>query len=73
MTNETMNKEANEQHEAGVMAAPCPKNVELLAPAGNMECLHAAVKAGADAVYLGAGHFNARRFGTCSSGLSLRR
>lgn len=61
MTNETMNKEANEQHEAGVMAAPCPKNVELLAPAGNMECLHAAVKAGTDAVYLGAGHFNARR------------
>lgn len=61
MTNETMNKEANEQHEAGVMATPCPKNVELLAPAGNMECLHAAVKAGADAVYLGAGHFNARR------------
>lgn len=61
MTNETMNKEANEQHEAGVMAAPCPKNVELLAPAGNMGCLHAAVKAGADAVYLGAGHFNARR------------
>lgn len=61
MTNETMNKEANEQHEAGVMAAPYPKNVELLAPAGNMECLHAAVKAGADAVYLGAGHFNARR------------
>lgn len=61
MTNETMSKEANEQHEAGVMAAPCPKNVELLAPAGNMECLHAAVKAGADAVYLGAGHFNARR------------
>lgn len=61
MTNETMNKEANAQHEAGVMAIPCSKNVELLAPAGNMECLHAAVKAGADAVYLGAGHFNARR------------
>ena len=61
MTHETMNKEANAQHEAGVIAAPCPKNVELLAPAGNMECLHAAVKAGADAVYLGAGHFNARR------------
>mgnify|MGYP000736078618 FL=1 len=34
--------------------------VELLAPAGNMACLHAAVQAGADAVYLGAGHFNAR-------------
>lgn len=61
MTNETMNKEANAQLEADVMDAPCSKNVELLAPAGNMECLHAAVKAGADAVYLGAGHFNARR------------
>lgn len=61
MTNETMNKEANVRSEAGVMAGPCSKNVELLAPAGNMECLHAAVKAGADAVYLGAGHFNARR------------
>ncbi len=34
---------------------------ELLAPAGNMTCLHAAVRAGADAVYLGAGDFNARR------------
>ena len=34
---------------------------ELLAPAGNMECLHAAVTAGADAVYLGLGEFNARR------------
>lgn len=38
-----------------------PAQIELLAPAGNMECLHAAVQAGADAVYLGAGHFNARR------------
>ena len=61
MTNETMNKEADMQLDAGMMAIPCSKNVELLAPAGNMECLHAAVKAGADAVYLGAGHFNARR------------
>ncbi|MEG1397217.1 MAG: U32 family peptidase [Raoultibacter sp.] len=34
---------------------------ELLAPAGNMTCLHAAVRAGADAVYLGAERFNARR------------
>ena len=34
---------------------------ELLAPAGNMECLHAAVRAGADAVYLGLSSFNARR------------
>ena len=61
MTNETMTKEANVQPEADMMATPCSKNVELLAPAGNMECLHAAVKAGADAGYLGAGHFNARR------------
>ncbi|MGN0302491.1 MAG: U32 family peptidase, partial [Anaerotardibacter sp.] len=36
-------------------------SVELLAPAGNMVCLHAAVRAGANAVYLGAGSFNARR------------
>lgn len=35
--------------------------VELLAPAGNMACLHAAVRAGADAVYLGCEDFNARR------------
>ena len=35
--------------------------MELLAPAGDMACLHAAVRAGADAVYLGAQEFNARR------------
>ena len=34
--------------------------MELLAPAGNMTALHAAVSAGADAVYLGSGTFNAR-------------
>ena len=34
---------------------------ELLAPAGNMECLIAAVRSGADAVYFGGGAFNARR------------
>ncbi len=33
---------------------------ELLAPAGDMECLRAAVAAGADAVYFGASAFNAR-------------
>lgn len=37
------------------------KRVELLAPAGNMAALHAAVAAGADAVYLGLEAFNARR------------
>lgn len=34
--------------------------LELLAPAGSMEALRAAVQNGADAVYLGAGAFNAR-------------
>ncbi len=40
------------------MARP---SVELLAPAGTPEALHAAVAAGADAVYLGLEAFNARR------------
>jgi len=35
--------------------------VELLAPAGNMAALHAAVAGGADAAYLGLETFNARR------------
>ena len=34
---------------------------EILAPAGNADMLRAAVYAGADAVYLGLEHFNARR------------
>jgi len=34
--------------------------VELLVPAGNLECLRAAVANGADAVYLGLNAFNAR-------------
>ena len=36
-------------------------NLEVLAPAGSPEALVAAVRCGADAVYLGAGAFNARR------------
>jgi len=35
--------------------------MELLAPAGDMDALRAAVQNGADAVYLGTGTFNARR------------
>ena len=35
--------------------------LELLAPAGSMEALRAAVQNGADAVYLGCGTFNARQ------------
>lgn len=62
MNNENMNDVAAVSPEvAAEQGTALPKKVELLAPAGNMACLHAAVKAGADAVYLGAGHFNARR------------
>ena len=54
--------EAQFAAESAVFTAdPIIPTVELLAPAGNMTCLHAAVRAGADAVYLGAGQFNARR------------
>ncbi len=35
--------------------------IELLAPAGSMDALRAAVQNGADAVYLGCGSFNARQ------------
>lgn len=35
---------------------------ELLAPAGDMSCLYAAVAAGADAIYLGGKRFGARAF-----------
>ena len=35
--------------------------LEILAPAGSMEALRAAVQNGADAVYLGCGQFNARQ------------
>lgn len=37
---------------------------ELLAPAGDMTCLQAALDAGADAVYLGLDRFNLRRMAT---------
>jgi len=38
------------------------KKVELLSPAGNMECLKSAVQNGADAVYIGGKKFGARAF-----------
>lgn len=38
------------------------RKIELLAPAGNMEALYAAVANGADAVYLAGNHFGARAF-----------
>lgn len=40
------------------------KNVELLAPVGDFECLKAAVQNGADSVYLGGSLFNARASAT---------
>ena len=40
------------------------KSVELLSPAGDMECLKSAVQSGANAVYFGAEQFNARVNGT---------
>ncbi|MDR2932978.1 MAG: U32 family peptidase, partial [Oscillospiraceae bacterium] len=44
--------------ESGPAASP---DVEILAPAGSMESLVAAVRSGADAVYLGGKSLNARR------------
>ena len=38
------------------------KKAELLAPAGDFECLKAAVNNGADAIYLGGKNFSARAF-----------
>jgi putative protease len=40
---------------------PQPDRPELLAPAGDMDALHAAIEAGANAVYLGLQTLNARR------------
>lgn len=37
-----------------------PPKPEILSPAGNWECAVAAVENGADAIYFGASHFNAR-------------
>ena len=47
------------------------KKTELLSPVGDFECLRAAVQNGADAVYFGAGNFNARARATNFSGESL--
>ena len=41
--------------------AQSDKHIEILAPAGNFKALQAAVCGGANAVYLGLDHFNARR------------
>lgn len=36
------------------------KELEIMAPAGNFECLYAAIQAGADSVYFGVGRLNMR-------------
>ncbi len=36
------------------------KELEIMAPAGNFECLHAALEGGADSVYFGVGRLNMR-------------
>ncbi len=38
--------------------------IELLSPAGNLECLKAAVQNGADSIYFGVAKFNARFYAT---------
>ena len=38
------------------------RKIELLSPAGNFDCLKAAVNNGANAVYLGGKNFSARAF-----------
>lgn len=45
---------------ANIAQKHLPSVPELLSPAGNRDCLLAAVTNGADAVYLGTGEFNAR-------------
>lgn len=36
------------------------KKLEIMAPAGNFECLRAAIQGGADSIYFGVGHLNMR-------------
>ncbi|MDO4437161.1 MAG: U32 family peptidase [Coriobacteriaceae bacterium] len=54
--------------QGGISAADASPRAELLAPAGSLDSLCAAVAAGADAVYTGLGAFNAR---AANAGLTL--
>ncbi len=51
---------------------PGTGGLEILSPAGSMQALAAAVRCGADAVYLGGGGFNARRNAQNFDAASLR-
>ena len=48
-------------------------NIELLAPAGNMESLYAAIQNGADAIYLGGKMFSARQYANNFSDEELKK
>ncbi|MBR6526487.1 MAG: U32 family peptidase, partial [Lachnospiraceae bacterium] len=47
------------------------KPIELLAPAGSMECMEAAIRGGADAVYMGGPKFGARAYADNPEGNGL--
>lgn len=49
------------------------KNIELLSPAGNFDCLKAAIQNGANAVYIGASSFSARAGATNFNKEELKR
>lgn len=49
------------------------KPIELLAPAGSMECMEAAIRAGADAVYMGGPKYGARAYAENPEGDGLIR
>mgnify|MGYP000860152461 FL=1 len=48
------------------------ERVELLAPAGNMESLYAAVQSGANAIYLGGDKFSARAYAHNFDDISIK-
>ena len=56
-------------------SAACPPGteLELLAPAGSVEALDAALKAGADAVYIGGSRFGARAYADNPDDITLLR
>jgi len=56
-------------YDSGMFLRPTRDDIELLAPVGSRESLAAALKAGADAVYFGAGNLNMRARSAASFGL----
>ena len=60
---ERLRREIGYLKEKPLMRACSAAMPEILAPAGNQQALEAAVRAGADAVYLGLTDFNAPPYG----------